>query len=174
LNLAAVRGIFPGSPAPGEIYFRLVNKPFAATIDDIGPAFRLGWRYNPKDEFGVLYLASSAHCSYLEKLRQVNGRAEHLPPQVLGAFRVRIERNLDLTDPAILKLLAIKPEDLTADKDFTTPQALAREARFVGFESLLVPSAAGALCKNLVVFKDKLSPPSYCQFDQATLIDYIE
>jgi RES domain-containing protein len=144
----------------------VVSKEFAAGIDDIGPSFLVGWRYNPKHEFGVLYLAVSPACCVLERGRQFGGGAEVFRPFVTGRFKVDVRRCLDLTHKDVLRTLEVSREDLLAGDDYALPQSIAREARRVGFEAIVAPSAASDRCVNLVVFKDKLHPHSYCLFDR--------
>ena len=131
-------------------------------MDDIGPSFIYGGRYNIKNEFGVLYLSSSPQCAFSERLRQVKGRKDDLLPQVIATFEVKIQKCLNLFEKNIQRVIGVVWEDLTKDSDFLTPQSIAREARNAGFEALLAPSAVGKECQTLVVFKDRLSPPSYC------------
>lgn len=169
MNLAAVQPLLPGVACPHKTYYRAVSKEFASGIDDIGPSFLVGWRYNPKHEFGVLYLAVSPECCALERGRQFGGGAEVFRPFVTGRFKVDIRRCLDLTHKDVRRALDIDREDLLAGDDYALPQSIAREARRVGFEAIIAPSAASDRCVNLVVFKDKLAPPSFCLLE--TLID---
>jgi RES domain-containing protein len=150
----------------------MVNQAYASTIDDIGPSFIYGGRYNPRNEFGVLYLSSSEDCPVLERLRQVKGRRDNLLPQRVADFNVKIQKCLDLLSRDTLKILGISREDLVRDADFSVPQGVSREARNVGFEGLIAPSAAGEECSTLVVFKDKLSPPSFCALKQTSVKPY--
>ena len=172
MKLVAIKGLLPGIHSPGENYFRMVNQAYVSTIDDIGPSFLYGGRFNPRNEFGVLYLSSSQDCAFMERLRQVKGRKDDLLPQTGAAFHVRIQKCLNLLNAAVLKTLGISPGDLVRDSDFAVPQSVSREARNVGFEALLAPSAAGEECSTLVVFKDKLSPPSFCALRQASVKPY--
>lgn len=150
----------------------MVNEGYAVTIDDIGPSFLLGGRYNPRNEFGVIYLSSSPECSYMEKLRQIRGHKDRLLSQVVASFHIKIERCLDLISEEILRKMGITQDDLVRDNDFSIPQGIAREARNVGFEAIIAPSAVGAACKTLVVFKDKLSPPSFCALKPESIKSY--
>jgi hypothetical protein len=77
-------------------------------------------------------------------------------------FDVKLRRCLDLTSAKVLKALGLTREELVSPDDFTTPQAVSRAARKAGFEALIAPSAIGEDCETLVVFKEKLAPPSYC------------
>jgi len=169
VNLAAVQTLFPGVEAPRKSYYRVIGKEFAATIDDIGPSFLNGGRFNPKHEFGVLYLSVSPACCNQERARQFPAGTGFFRPFVTARFRVDLRRCLDLTRPEFLEDLAVQRADLLMDNDYVLPQAIAREARRVGFDALIAPSAASDRCQNLVVFKDKLTPPSYCLLD--TILD---
>lgn len=140
----------------------MVDARYRSEIDETAHTVLYSWRYNPKGEFGVLYLSSSPDCAWREKLRQVHGRAEDLPPQAVGTFSVDLSRCLDLTNPQSRRQLDLSLETITQPNDFTTTQSLAREARLLGFEAIVAPSAAGEPCHSLVVFKDKLAPPAYC------------
>lgn len=151
----------------------MANESYGSTIDDIGPSFVYGGRYNVRDEFGVLYLSSSPPCAYSERLRQVGGRKGDLLPQVIATFEVKIKKCLNLFEENTRKELGIVLEDLTKDTDFLTPQSVAREARTAGFEALIAPSAVGKECQTLVVFKDRLSPPSYCLLKKGSLKPFI-
>jgi RES domain-containing protein len=162
LNLSALKELLPGGLPPEKIYYRVVNSHYAQEIDEITHTMHYSWRYNPSGEFGVLYLSSSANCAFQEKLRQVNGRKEDLPLQAAGRFRVKLNC-LDLTDRKTLKILEVNPLQLIDRRDFTTTQNISREARKLGFEGIAAPSAIGEECHTLVVFKDKLNPPSYCR-----------
>ncbi len=140
----------------------MLDARFAAGIDETAQTVLYSWRYNPKGEFGVLYLSKSRECAYQEKLRQVHGRAGDLPPQVTGSFRAHLSRCLDLNDAACRRKLQIELEPLIDTSDFSVTQGIAREARRLGFEAIIAPSVVGEACHSLVVFKDKLSPPAYC------------
>ena len=120
----------------------MVNEEHASTIDEIGMSLLNGWRYNPKEEFGVLYLSLNSTCCLKEKVKQA-GHLSALRPQVLGTFDIRIEHCLDLTDDKVTAKLETSYSRLTTPYDFTEPQAIAREARRVGFEAILTPSAIG-------------------------------
>jgi hypothetical protein len=150
----------------------MVNDIYASEIDEIIHSILYSWRYNPKGEFGVLYLSVSPECAYREKLKQVSGRRQDLLPQVVGNFRVNLAKCLDLTNPSILKKIDISKEQLIIPFDFSITQVLAREARNLGFEAIIAPSAIGEDCSTLVVFKDKLNPPSCCILDEKSVHPY--
>lgn len=140
----------------------MIDARYTAEIDETAHTVLYSWRYNPKGEFGVLYLSSSPECCWREKLKQAQGRASDLPPQAVGGFDNNLSKCLDLTDEACREGLAVGLDDLIQPADFEMTQKLASQARRAGFEGIIAPSAIGADCRTLVVFKDKLVPPSYC------------
>ncbi len=150
----------------------MLDRRFGSKMDEISPSLLYGGRYNPAGEFGVLYFAISPRCAYTELLKQVEGVKEDLPARVVGTFRLDLRKCLDLTDPQVHKSLGISLADLTAPTDFRLTQQISQAVRKVGFEALLVPSAASPECKNLVVYKDKLLPPSFCIFDVKSIAPF--
>ncbi|MCK4524778.1 RES family NAD+ phosphorylase [candidate division WOR-3 bacterium] len=150
----------------------MINAQYANEIEEIAHTILFSWRYNPKNEFGVLYLSINQECAYLEKLEQVYGRKSNLSPQVVGTFKVNLTKCLDLTDSSVREVLKIAIEPLIDPSDFTVTQSIAREARKLGFEAIIAPSAISEDCSSLVVFKDKLNPPSYCMYDTQSICPY--
>jgi hypothetical protein len=172
VKLSALSDLFPGAPPPAEQYFRLVEKDFALQIDETAQTVLRAWRYNPRGEFGVLYLSSRPECAYREKLKQVFGKKHYLKLQVVGQFEVNLPKCLHLTNPDCLTKLGVTREQLIDPSDFSIPQAIAREARRIGFEAILAPAAIGEDCHSLIVFKDKLSPPASCLCHFDSIHDY--
>ena len=172
MKLSALRDLLPGDPPPATHYFRLVEKDYALQIDETAQTVLRAWRYNPRGEFGVLYLSSRPECAYREKLKQVFGKKHYLKPQVIGQFAVNLTKCLDLTQAACLVQLGLTREELIDPSEFSSPQAIAREARRIGFEAILAPAAIGEDCHSLVVFKDKLSPPASCICETASIRPY--
>ena len=172
MNLNALKELLPGVSLSDDTYYRLVTASYAPKIDDIAQSILHSWRYNPHGEFGVLYLSMSPDCAYREKLKQVYNDAQSLPPQVVGKFNVMSARCLDLTQPSFQDTLALSPSQLIDLDDFSITQSIAREARNLGFEIIVVPSAIGDDCKNLVVFRDRLNPPSFCIVDKQSIRPY--
>lgn len=162
MNLAALKRLRPGVRPPQTRWYRMVDSRWADSLDETAQTVLRAWRWNPAGEFGVLYLSKSADCCRREKLRQVGGNLDFLRPQVIGEFKASLRHCLDLTSTKTLKALNLTREELVAPDDFTKPQAVARAARRLGFEALIAPSAVGLDCATLVVFKDKLAPPSSC------------
>jgi RES domain-containing protein len=87
---------------------------------------------------------------------EIRKRAAGQPVSAYRLVRIRVElhRVLDLTDPATLAALGLRPEDLVGD-DWQRTQRLGAQVRAAGFEGLLVPSAAGP-GHNVVIFPDHL------------------
>lgn len=172
MNLSAVAGLLPRAASLKKAYYRMIDARHMAEIDEIAHTVLYSWRYNPKGEFGVLYLSSSPECCWREKLKQVHGRAADLPPQVVGAFEVDLAKCLDLTHAACLTALTVSRDELVQPADFAATQDLARHARRAGFEAIIAPSAIGTDCRTLVVFKDKLVSPSYCVLKPGSIKAY--
>ncbi len=172
MNLKALPSLLPGVQTPKKAYFRIVAATHAAEMDETAHTVLYSWRYNPRGEFGVLYLSGSPECAWREKLKQVHGRPHDLPAQVVGTFEVGIFKCLDLTNAGVLTPLGLERERLILPGDFQETQELARQARRLGFEVLLAPSAVGADCVTLAVFKDKLAPPSYCLLKPGSVRSY--
>ncbi len=172
MNLSYLKKVLPGISAPSKRYYRIINAQYANEIEEIAHTVLFSWRYNPKGEFGVLYLSISPECAYREKLKQVNGHKSDLFSQVIGIFQVNLSKCLDLTDSSINQVLKVTIDQLIDPSDFTITQSIAREARKLGFEAIIAPSAVDEECSSLVVFKDKLNPPSSCMYDIQSIYPY--
>jgi len=172
LNLSALKRLLPGISPPSKTYYRLVDARYASEIDEIAHTVIYSWHYNPKGEFGVLYLSISPECAYQEKLKQVHGRKQDLTPQVIGTFKVNLTKCLDLTNPSLLQTFRVSLDQLINPSDFSLTQSIARQTRTLGFEAIIAPSSIGEDCSSLVVFKDKLTPPSYCIYDSQSIRSY--
>lgn len=172
MKLDALTSWLPGSPPPATEYFRLVSADYASGIDEIAQTILHSWRYNSKGEFGVLYLSIRPECAYRELLKRVFGKKQNLRPLVIGRFRIHLGKTLDLRDLGCRQTLDVTLEQLIDPTDFSVTQSLASEARKLGFEGIIAPSAIGEDCHNLVVFKDKLTPPSFCICDANSIRPY--
>ena len=172
MNLSDLKKLLPGISSSSKTYYRLVDARYTSEIDEIAHTILYSWRYNPKGEFGVLYLSISPECAYQEKLKQIHGRKQDLTPQVVGTFRVKLTKCLDLTNPSFQQAINVTPAQFIDPSDFSLTQSIARQARTLGFEAIIVPSAVGVDCSSLVVFKDKLFPPSYCICDEQFIRRY--
>jgi len=119
-----------------------------------------GGRYNNAGEFGALYLSKTkSGCA-----AEVTRRPGHPITYVVGKIKVTLGKVCDLTDPELLKKLKLTKKDLTAD-DWNETQALGDIIREIGFEGMIVPSAAGDF-NNLVIFVDRLSGSSRIELEE--------
>ena len=134
----------------------MVRAEDADEILSTGPSFAYGGRYNKRGEFGALYLSENAQTCNVEKLRQVGGQIELLPPQAMGMIEVDIKGVVDLTAEKNLKALGIVEARLVDPVDRVLPQEIGEAARSCGIHALLVQSAV-ALGKNLVIFEESLT-----------------
>jgi RES domain-containing protein len=150
----ALAGIAPIRLA-GRRWYRLVSARYREALSSERGAYLAGGRYNPPEQFGALYLGESPGVCRVELARQ---DLRSLSRFVLGTFRVTLAKVCDLTDPAVLRALGIKRNDLVQD-DWLPTQQLGTLIREAGFEAALVPSAAGPHV-NLVIFTDRLSDES--------------
>ena len=138
------------------VFFRVLPAAFAKEPLSVQGSLRHGGRYNPMGAFGALYCGESRAVCAAEIRKRAAGQP--VSPYRLVRIRVALHRVLDLTDPATLAALDLRPEDLVGD-DWQRTQRLGAQARAAGFEGLLVPSAAGA-GHNLVIFLERLDPRS--------------
>lgn len=124
-----------------------------------------GARWTPKGAFPTVYGSLDPQAALLETL----GTGGHygIPyekrmPLVMVAVDVKVERLLDLTLPDVRKTLRISQDRMLAEDweakqragDEALTQAVARLARDLGVQTLLVPSARLKGPKNLVLFPD--------------------
>lgn len=145
---AAMADLRPGRVE--GVWHRFVTELYKDGADSDQGALEHGGRYNPRREFGALYLSESPAACRAEMLRRPGVRVRYWHARM----KVRVATALDLTDPSTRDKLGIIQEDLVSD-DWSLTQDLGRAARRAGFDALVVPSAAGDH-HNLVVFKDLL------------------
>jgi len=156
--------------------FRIVPARYEAEILSVEGSRRYG-RYNPKGEFGVVYLAEGEEVARAEVLRKVGEVPDALKePYTCGAVRVQLTKVLDLADERVLKGLGIRREDLLQDtgdreKDYAVPRRVARAARAAGLEGLRVPSVTSK-GSNLVLFPENLSESSQVQVEQKKPVSF--
>lgn len=140
------------------VVFRIVRE----GLDPLGTtgSLKAGGRFNPPNEFGALYTSLESTTAAKEVARALRQRGIDPAQFSEGAWwvyelEVKVEAVLDLTDPDVLQSIGIQQDSLTG-MDINPTKELASQARERGYEALLVPSAADANSKNLVVFLDKL------------------
>jgi RES domain-containing protein len=142
------------------VWHRFVAERYKDAADSDQGALEHGGRYNPRREFGALYLSESPDACRVEMQRRPGVRLRYWHARV----RVRLARALDLTDPDIREKLRITRDDLTTD-NWDLTHDVGRMARRAGFDALIVPSAVGEH-RNLVVFKDLLGDSETARTEQ--------
>ena len=155
-------------------YFRLVLLVHADAIEETGPGFAVGGRYNPANEFGALYLAETPELCWQEKLKYYSGRADAVPDQALGEFDISIHAGLDLTDAEVLKALGVKTEDIARPSDHYLTRMIGAAAWSLGIEALLVPSSIDPDMKNIVIFRDHMRPQSKVERKKVSTFNWKE
>ena len=132
---------------------------------------RAGARWNPPRSFPTVYASLDPHTALDEVLahfRHYGLPAESAMPRVTVAVRVDFARVLDLTDGATRRALRVSGrrmlrepwrEKQAAGREALT-QALGRLAFELGWEALVVPSAARKGGVNLVMFPNNLASAS--------------
>ena len=136
-------------------WYRTVKKKYRTKVENPEGSARVDGRYHTTDVDMVIYLSDSPTLSMNE-----SSKAFHTVPLKESAwytatFTVELKRVLDLTDPEVLSRLGITPADLVQPKPvgYRLPQEIAEQARAIGFEAILAPTARpGMSGKNLVVF----------------------
>lgn len=144
----------------GAVWYRAVVPSRKRTILAMDGALIYGGRYNNAGEFGALYLSKTKKGCAAE----VTQRPAHPTTYVVGKIKVTLGMVCDLTDPVLLKKLKLTKKQLTAD-DWNETQALGDIVREIGFEGMVVPSAAGDF-NNLVIFVDRLSSSSKVELEE--------
>jgi RES domain-containing protein len=172
-----LRGILRLPASYDGFTYRMVAQRYATRHDIISivGSIRAGGRYNFKGAFGILYTATNVHTCTEEAVQATRAKEADVIaslPRTLIGIRVRLSRVLDLTNPSIRKRLGIKKKILTHSdweheqevlKREAITHIIARLAREVGFEALLVPSAVWMHGTNLNIFPDRLQPGSILQ-----------
>jgi len=136
-----------------KIFFRLVPLKYTNEILNPQGNNESGGRYNPPGEFTVLYLGESENVCKAE----INARTnpDLLPSRkILGKIEISLEKVLDLTDDANLKILGLKKKDLMYKKSengWNLTQQIARLAYQIEVKAILVPSSTRK-GNNLAVF----------------------
>lgn len=143
------------------IVFRVVRE----GLDPLGTegSLKAGGRYNPPNQFAALYTSLAAATAAEEVARGLRLRGidpEQFPEGAYWVYEleVKLEAVLDLTDPDVLRRSGIQRALLTG-ADVIPTREIAAQARELGYQALLVPSAARPDTKNLVIFLHKLAAP---------------
>jgi RES domain-containing protein len=129
-----------------------------------------GARWDP-GTFDVIY-ASLAREGALAEIHFHLSRQPVFPSRlvsVLHRISLRTRRTLLLADLSAVEALGV-PRDRYGELEYERTQAIGDAAYFLGFDSLLVPSARWD-CQNLVVFTDQLSPED-ADIEQSVVVDW--
>jgi RES domain-containing protein len=122
---------------------------------------RDGGRFNPKGEFGAVYVALNRRTAERELSRlaeRLGFTVDMLLPRAMLTLDINLGAVLDLTLRGTQKEWGLTPDALRAS-DFAICQEVARAARRDGYEAILFPSATGEGL-NLAIFFDQLRPGS--------------
>src|SRR2546422_7164781 len=114
-----------------------------------------GARYNLRNYFGALYTSLELTTARAEVRRYFT-----VPPDcgfVTAALSLQLSQVVDLTDEKLLRKVRLPSSNLIND-DHAVCQEFGWRAWEGGVEALLVPSAAVAKAKNLVIFLDHQRP----------------
>lgn len=111
-------------------------------------------RYHLGGETGILYTSLEPDLAIMELGRHA-ARANLQGGLAVGSIKVRLQKVLDLTNPAVLERLGVA-KDALVSPDWTITQAISHQARKAGCQGLLVPSATGNGV-NLVVFENNFA-----------------
>ncbi|WP_375407124.1 RES domain-containing protein [uncultured Amnibacterium sp.] len=121
----------------------------------------MGGRWNPKDEFSTVYLATPLECC-LAELERV-ALSQNLPthaflevPRVLHEISVKNARLLDLRSEGALLAVGLSEVDVVGS-DWNRCQAVGQAAWFVGLQGL-VASSATSTGFVLALFEQRLEP----------------
>lgn len=159
-----------GARAVDAEFYRVAG-PRYTTADEIVSgmgAYFAGGRWNPVEEMKAVYLSREPETAMTESLEHF--RYHRLPisqalPKVLVAVAVRLDRLLDLNDPAVadglpIPLTELLSEDwraVMAGQKEPGPQAVGRAAFASGIQALAVPSKPAPGGVNLLAFPENLT-----------------
>ncbi|MCK2028077.1 RES domain-containing protein [Microbacterium sp. SSW1-47] len=120
-----------------------------------------GGRWNPKDLFAALYLATPVEACMGELVRMAQSQGVPIDvllqvPRVLHEIEVSEARVLDLTTPAARTAIGLEDSDI-ADSDWTICQQVGHAAWFLGLQGVIAPSASGHGLV-LTLFEGRLDP----------------
>lgn len=168
-----------------QVTYRLIHaKYYQTSLLAIG-SMKFAGRYNPKEQYEVLYLADSPITALQEVNAVFRSNAQLFPvkdiPRILLSIECQLSNILDLTDEAIVKELGTSFQELTGSwvlhsQSSLPPTQLLGKACFENgaIEALKVPSAQDARAFNLAVFPDRLQINSKIRvFDDSGFIDAV-
>lgn len=108
-------------------------------------ARRFGGRFNPRRSFPVIYLCTTRPCVVAELTRQAQRQSlavDDLLPRELWRLTVELTKVLDLTNPATVQALGVRPADLVRD-DLRLTREIGEAAHAHHFQAIRSASATG-------------------------------
>ena len=152
----------PGKKFAAKLY-RTVLVQDRDSILEIWPSQLHGWRFNPKGEFGALYLSEDPETCIREVFKHIPDPKVFLGrPRVLGMVEIHLQKCLDLTDDKVLAHLGVT-EEIILSEGSKEAILLSREARKAGFEGIIYRSSVNPSQKNVAFFKDAMHQDSTCK-----------
>lgn len=120
-----------------------------------------GGRWNPKDLFAAVYLATPVETCMGELTRMAQSQGLHVDvllqvPRVLHTIHVSHVAVLDLRDAAQRDAIGLTDADIS-DSDWTICQQIGHAAWFLGLQGVIAPSATGT-GSVLTLFEGRVSP----------------
>jgi RES domain-containing protein len=162
----AVFSSLPVTPFDGSVYRIVVERLREKILSTEGNRYFPG-RYHLVGETGILYTSMDEKVA-IEELSRHAARRMLQEKLASGKINLRLRNVLDLTPLSTLRKLGITPEDLVSS-DWLIPQALSVQARKVGLQGLIVPSATG-LGRNVVVFENNLGAGCLIEVESIRLL----
>ena len=126
----------------------------------IGYILKAQGRWNVQSEFGCIYTAltrKGAEAEWLKYLSLAGSSPSHSAPRDLVTLVVDVHPVLDLTRRNALASPSASFLTGNSQADLRHCQKLAEHARALGFQALLVPSAALKGEKNLIIYIDGIA-----------------
>ncbi|MEA3347197.1 MAG: RES family NAD+ phosphorylase [Candidatus Auribacterota bacterium] len=154
-----------GVAVEGSFYRSVGVENISDLLSSVGSQI-IGGRYNLKNGFEVLYMASEPESALNEVVRRYPFR---LPPQVIITIDVAVREVLDMEDRHVVDVLGIdigrllSPWYYPSDQESYT-QTLGRLIYESGcFEGIRYPSAVSENKYNLAIFPGRLKKVSWIQ-----------
>jgi RES domain-containing protein len=154
------------------IVYRQSSPKYAEISDStLTASLRGGGRFNPRGEFGAVYVSLEPETAMAELRRQATQRdihVENLLPRTLFAANVQLQRVLNLDSDVVRKEWSLTTEALRSS-NWEPCQRVARRARNEGYEAIRFPSATGS-GGNLAIFLDRLLPGSFVRINESEFL----
>ena len=148
-NLAALSSL-PVTSFNGSVYRIVTERLREKILSTEGNRFYPG-RYHLQGETGILYTSLDEKVA-IEELTRHAARPTLKVKLAAGQIHLRLQNVLDLTSAPSLRKLGLSKEDLIS-ADYLIPQSISLQARKMGLQGLIVPSATSA-GQNLIIFEN--------------------